>query len=114
MKYLATAALAAALCAPQAASAENLVFYDFQNDMTGPWIAADSHYVGTSTYNGNISLKLTAGATATNTIATIGYQGISISASFAAYQMDTHGACFAEVSVDGGESWIKILRVGRG
>jgi CO/xanthine dehydrogenase Mo-binding subunit len=114
MNYLAGAALAAALCASQAASAETLLFNDFQNNMTGAWIAENDHYFGTSTYQGNISLKLNAGASVTDTISLTGYEGISIAASFAAYAMDAHGACFAEVSVDGGDNWIKILRVGRG
>lgn len=114
MRILATTLLvAAALSATTAArAAETIVSDDFQNSSQSGWVAGEKGQIGTSAYGENVSLRLTAGASATKIIATQGYKDVSISGAFAAIDLGPHGGCLLEASADG-SNWIKIHRIGK-
>ncbi len=112
MKTLATAAaFVFALAAP--AAAETLMFNDFQNMGDAGWKqASDRGGVGTSDFKGNVSFRVTGGAAATNTVSTLGWKDVTIAMGVAAIDLGAHGGCFADASIDGGTSWIRVGRAG--
>jgi hypothetical protein len=97
-----------------AASADTLLLDDFQNLSQANWVAGGRGPIGTSEDDGNGSLRLTAGATATKVISTEGYKDVTIAVSFAGLDLGAHGGCFADVSTDDGASWTRVFRIGRG
>jgi hypothetical protein len=113
MKILGSLTLAAALMAATA-SADTLLFDDFQNLGQASWVAGGRGAVGTSEDGGNGALRLTAGATATKVVSTQGYKDVTVAVSFAALDLGPHGSCFADVSADEGATWTRIFRIGRG
>ncbi|HEX2594687.1 MAG TPA: hypothetical protein VHL34_24505 [Rhizomicrobium sp.] len=114
MRTLTTALLAAAALSAvsTAYAAETIISDDFQNSSASGWTVGEKGQIGTSDFKGNVSLRLTAGASATKIISTQGYKDVSMSAAFAAIDLGTHGGCVLEASADG-NNWIKIHRIGK-
>jgi hypothetical protein len=94
MRYLRSLTLAAALTAATA-SADTLMLDDFENLGQANWVAGGRGAIGTSAYEGNGSLRLTAGATATKVISTEGYKDVTVAVSFAGLDLGAHGGCLA-------------------
>ncbi len=114
MRLLAGVAFAAMLAAPAAASADTLLFNNFQNYSNGGWVQGDRGAIGTSEYAGNVTLRLAALGSGTQALSTVGYTGVTVSLTFYALMLGAHGQCVAEASIDDGANWIRIFRVSRG
>lgn len=114
MRILATTLFAAAALSSAAAAhaAETIVSDDFQNSSPSGWVAGEKGQIGTSAYGDNVSLRMTAGASATKLISTQGYKDVAMSGAFAAIDLTTHGGCLLEASADG-SNWIKVHRIGK-
>jgi hypothetical protein len=107
MRWLALAALMTA----SGAHAATIFSDDFQSGKADIWKAAGRGDVRLTTYEGNISLRLTAHGAAVAKVSAKGYRDIAVAVSFAGLGIDT---CEADVSIDGGETWIEVHHIGRG
>lgn len=88
---------------------------DFQDGNFNGWtIGGTGASAIANYYAGNYSLRLRYARTATQTISTHGFTGVSISTAIAASLLEAPDACVAEVSVNGGGSWAEVNRVADG
>jgi hypothetical protein len=109
------AALIALLCVGCASAQADTIFSeDFQSGKSEGWLAMGKGDVRLSTYGTNVSLKLTAGASAVTVVSTAGFSRVRLSVSFAALSLSDDDACIADVSADAGRNWTVISRVGHG
>ncbi len=109
-------ALVAASClasAAIAAPAEVIFEDDFQDGEADGWGGLGGE-IGLTTYEGNVSMRLTRNGTAVLALNTEGYTSISASAAFAAMDLGPGDDCVAEVSGDDGKSWTPFLTVADG
>ena len=60
---------------------------------------------------GQYSLRHTPAASSVLSLSTVGYAGVSIKMNLAASSLKKNVGCFAEVSTDGGSSWIPVVQV---
>lgn len=105
--------LAAALMAPGSAAAEELFRSDFQQGSADPWRAAGAGDVRLTSYEGNVSMRLTAGASARVTVPVAGKRALYVKAKIAAEGLDDTAACVVEASRDEGRSWRPVLSIGK-
>ena len=110
----AAAGLVAATLSARVAQAATLFRADFQDGKTGGWSATGSGDVKLTSYQDNISLKLTGPVAAIAAVSTAGYANIYVSYSFAASDLADGDACLGDVSPDGGRTWQTLFRIGRG
>ncbi len=96
------------------ARADTLLSADFQNGSSAGWVAMGQGEVGLSTYGTNISLRIGANGAALTALPTKGYADVTVVVSFAASALGPGGACIADASADGGQTWSDIFRVGAG
>ena len=109
------AALIALLCfACMSARADTIYSEDFQSGKSEGWLAMGKGEVRLSTYGTNISLKLTAGATAVKAVSTVGFSRVRLSVAFAALSLSGDDACIVDVSADAGHNWTFVSRLGHG
>ena len=92
------------------------VFSDnFQDGNFNGWTIGGTGASATANlYSGNYSLRLRYARTATQSISTAGYTGVSISTSIAASLLESTDKCVAEVSTNGGSSWNAVNTVSDG
>lgn len=95
------------------APAEELLRSDFQQGRADPWGAAGSGDVRLSTYQGNVSMRITAGASAQATVPATGKRHLYVKARIAADALDDKATCIAEASRDKGHTWMPIFSIGR-
>jgi hypothetical protein len=85
---------------------------DFQDGNYNGWTIGGTGLAATANlYAGNYSLRLRYAKTATQSIPTTGYTGVSISTSIAASLLESADKCVAEVSTNGGGSWTAVNTV---
>lgn len=114
MRKIILPAIMAALFMASSAHGEILLNETFQSGETTGWTAGGSGDVRLSSYQGNVSLKLTGQSLAQREVSTKGYGAVSITLSFAAQGLRGVDACIGAVSADNGQNWTEILRVGNG
>ena len=98
---MAAAGLVAATLSAGAAQAAPLFRADFEDGKTDGWSAIGSGDIGLTSYQGNVSLKLTGPIEAIAAVSTADYTNISVSYSFAASGLADGDACLGEVWDDG-------------
>ena len=105
--------IALALMAPAAAAAEDLFHSDFQQGSADPWRAAGAGDVRLTSYEGNVSMRLTAGASALVMVPVEGKRALYVKAKIAAEGLDDAATCAVTASRDGGQSWQPVTSVGK-
>lgn len=100
--------LAAASCA----GAATIFSETFQDGAIDGWTTSGNVYA--NSYSGNYSLGMGGAASATRTISTVGYTGVSISLQMAASSLESGDTCSADVSIDGGSTWTTALTLADG
>lgn len=103
--------LLASLAMPSAVSAEELLRSDFQQGSADPWRAAGAGDVRLTSFEGNVSMRLTAGASAEVAVPVEGKRHPYVTVKIAADALSDDAACVAEASRDGGAKWTPILSV---
>jgi len=93
------------------ASAQTLFAEDFQDGNADGWQSAGKGDIRLTTYDGNVSMRLTRSASALIGLNIEGLEQVRISASFAAMNLEKNDACIAEASTSGGKQWTEVLRV---
>lgn len=111
MRYWPLALIGLAL--PGAASAEELFRSDFQQGAAAPWRAAGGGDVRLTSFEGNVSMRLTAGASALVAVPVEGRRSLYVNAKIAAEGLDDAAVCAVEVSRDEGKSWVAVSSVGK-
>ena len=106
--------LTAALALATSALSAPIFVDDFQDGEADGWGAAGTGDVRLTTWQGNVSLRLTGGATAMTAVSTAGYGQVTVAASLAAQSLGRNYACVAEVSADRGATWQEIVSVRAG
>lgn len=106
--------LTAALTLATSALSEPIFADDFQDGQAEGWGAAGAGDVRLTTYEGNVSLRLTGGASATASVSTVGYGSVIVAASLAAQSLGRNDACVGEVSTDRGATWREVVSVRAG
>ena len=102
-----------AFAAPGGASAEELLRSDFQQGSAGPWQAAGAGDVRLTSFAGNVSMRLTVGASAEVAVPVEGKRRLYATVKIAADALDDDAACTAEASRDDGATWTPVFSVGK-
>lgn len=110
----ALAALSLSLTLIASADAETLLRTDFEDGTAGSWQAVGSASVSVTRYAGNASLRMDSGATARATVSTLGFTDVSVTLGFAGSALGHGGRCSADVSIDGGHSWLAVHEIRAG
>ncbi|MGB0133957.1 hypothetical protein [Dokdonella sp.] len=104
--------LALALTLSTNAFAATIFSEDFQDgNYTGWTIGGSGSSATANLYASNYSLRLRNSRTATQSVPTTGYTGVSISSSIAAYLLEWNDTCVTEISTNGGSSWTSVNTV---
>ena len=106
--------LALSLAVMASADGDTLLRTDFEDGTASPWQAVGSAAVGVTRYAGNASLRLDSGAMAQTTVSTLGFTDVSVTLGFAASALGHGGRCSADVSVDGGRTWLVVHEIRAG
>jgi diguanylate cyclase (GGDEF)-like protein len=106
--------LVLSLAVMASADGDTLLRTDFEDGTASPWQAVGSASVGVTRYAGNASLRLDSGATAQTTVSTLGFTDVSVTLGFAASALGHGGRCSADVSVDGGRTWLVVHEIRAG
>lgn len=110
MKYLKllTAAALLSACAASNSEAETLFADNFQSGSIANWTTTGTTYA--NYYWGNYSLGMQGvGASASVTLSTQGYVNVNISLDISAHSLEGNDRCIAEVSNNGGASWVNAI-----
>ena len=102
-----------ALVAPGSAVAEELLRSNFQQGSADPWRAAGAGDVRLTSFEGNVSLRLTAGANAQVAVPVEGKRHLYVNVKIAAEGLGDDAVCIAEASRDRGASWSPIFAIGK-
>ena len=102
-----------ALGAPGSASADELLRSDFQQGSADPWRAAGAGDVRLTSFEGNVSMRLAAGARSEVAVPVEGRRRLYATVKIAADALSDDAACVAEASRDDGVTWTPILSVGK-
>lgn len=94
-----------------AAAAVALFAADFQDGTTTGWTAVGSADVRLSTYQGNVLLRLSAGAAAIASFSSAGFRQVVVTLAFGGQHLGRDGACVADLSTDRGHSWNEAARL---
>ena len=86
---------------------------DFQQGAADPWRAVGAGDVRLTSFEGNVSMRLTAGASAEVAVPVDGKRRLYATVKIAADALGDDAACAAEASRDGGATWAPILSVGK-
>jgi len=97
-----------------AVASESLFSDDFQDGNADGWKAGGDGDISLTTYRDNVSLRMTKKALAATGVKIPGPGRISIGASFAADDLEKKDACLLEATLDGGKTWLEVLRVADG
>ena len=110
----ATLAALALVALPASTSAEDIFQETFQDGDADGWGSAGEGDVRLTTYADNISMRLSNAVMVFAAVTTEGYDQVSVSAAFAADDLERGEACVFDVSANEGADWIEVLRVGDG
>ncbi|QKS00460.1 beta-lactamase family protein [Sphingomonas sp. CL5.1] len=102
-----------ALAMSGTAGAEELFRSDFQHGTAAPWQASGRGDVRLTSFEGNVSMRLTAGASALAEMPVRGMRRLYVTVKIAGDGLDPQAACVAEASRDGGRSWAAIFAIDR-
>ena len=112
MRHLSLAAVLSA-CATPGLQASTLLDEDFQDGNISGWSTTGTVY--TNAYYGNYSIGLRgATASATYSLSTSGYVNVNISLDISAHSLEYGERCIAEVSNNGGISWVNAITLFNG
>ncbi|MFC6633398.1 hypothetical protein [Microbulbifer taiwanensis] len=115
MKIIKHLAVAAALCACASSQlkADTLVSDDFQDGNLNGWSTSGTVYP--NYYYGNYSIGIQGvGSSASLAFSTQGYVNVNISLDISAYALEFGDSCIAEVSNDGGNTWVNAITLVNG
>ncbi|WP_105102853.1 hypothetical protein [Microbulbifer pacificus] len=115
MKIIASLTLAVLVsaCASTGLHAENLFSDNFQDGAIDGWSTTGNVYA--NVYYGNYSIGMRGpGASASYGISTVGYVNVNISLDISAYSLESGDSCIAEVSNNGGASWVNAITLVNG
>ncbi len=100
-------------CAAPGLHADTLLDEDFQDGNIAGWSTTGTVYA--NAYYGNYSMGLRgANASASYTLSTTGYVNVNIALDISAYSLENGDRCIAEVSNDGGNSWVNAITLENG
>ena len=111
---LGSAALLCSTLVSASASADTIYLEDFQSGKSDGWGASGDGDLRLTTYLGNVSLRLMKNAAAVTKVSTQGFTDVSVTVSFAAQSLEAEDECAAEMSTDGGKSWVQFFNIGDG
>ena len=97
-----------------ATASQSIFSDDFQDGNAQGWQASGDGDISLTTYGDNVSLRMTKKALAATGVTVPGPGRISIGASFAADDLEAKDACLMEATLNGGKSWLEVLRIGDG
>ncbi|MFN4178002.1 serine hydrolase [Phenylobacterium sp.] len=112
MRGAAVIAVVAASLAAGPVGAGTIFADDFQSGKAPAWRAGGAGDVGLSTYQDNVSLKVSGGAFAQASVDATGFERVWVGARLAGLGLRRDDACLAEVSADQGASWRPVLAIG--
>ena len=111
-KHFAVAALLCA-CASSQLKADTIVVDDFQDGSLNGWATNGTVYA--NLYYGNYSMGMRgASSSASLSLSTVGYINVNISLDISAYSLEYGERCIAEVSNNGGSSWVNAITLNNG
>ncbi len=100
-------------CATPSLNAATLLDEDFQDGNIAGWNTSGTVYA--NAYYGNYSIGLRGRtASATYTLSTTGYVNVNIALDISAYSLEYGETCVAEVSNNGGNSWVTAITLYNG
>ncbi|KUJ83722.1 hypothetical protein AWR36_007795 [Microbulbifer flavimaris] len=112
LKSLATLMMVCA-CTSSQVKADTLMQDNFQNGDLAGWSTSGTAYA--NYYYGNYSLGLRGvGSSASYALSTVGYVNVNISLDISAYALEYGDRCIAEVSNDGGNTWVNAITLYNG
>nr|WP_010133426.1 hypothetical protein [Microbulbifer agarilyticus] len=115
MRILRTLTLSVLLsaCATTSLQANTLLDEDFQDGNITGWSTTGTAYA--NAYYGNYSIGLRGpNASASYTLSTLGYVNVNISLDISAYSLEFGDSCIAEVSNNGGSTWVNAITLVNG
>ena len=111
-RHFAMAALLCA-CASSQLKADTIAADDFQDGSLNGWATNGTVYP--NLYYGNYSMGMRGvGSSASLSFSTAGYVNVNISLDISAYSLEYGERCIAEVSNDGGSSWVNAITLNNG
>lgn len=103
----------AIILAAQPLHAETVFDANFQDGKTTGWGALGNGTVSLSSFEGNVSLRVTGGANAEAELALKNWRSLYVRSKTAASGLAEGEACTVATSTDGGQSWRLIRQVGK-
>tara|TARA_R110002049_G_scaffold54869_25_gene152438 strand:+ start:4168 stop:6288 length:2121 start_codon:yes stop_codon:yes gene_type:complete len=89
----------------------DLLVQDFEGDSAPGWRESGRGTIQFTQYAGNTSLRLSRKKMATLSLSTQSYENVEVHMELAAGGLERADACYAEVSLDGGKTWIVIIEL---
>jgi hypothetical protein len=86
----------------------------FEDGTVGDWIISGNVAIDGILAIGNYSLRHTKTASSVLHVSTTGYNNVSVTMHLAATSLENGEGCYAEVSTDGGNSWLPVAEVLKG
>lgn len=93
-----------------AALAAPVFVEDFEDGAADGW-APSGGDARLTQYAGNTSLRLSGRTAVVRSVSSLGYTNVTVAAAMAADSLERGEHCLVEVSADGGQTWIQVLRV---
>ena len=100
------------LVAHASLAAETLLFDDFQDGAAEGWQAFGDGVIEVSTYEWNASLHMTNNSAVVRAVPIGRPAQLLVGGTFAALDLEKGKACVLETTIDEGNTWIEVLRVG--
>ena len=93
---------------------EDLIVEGFEDGDANGWSTNGNVEVDGFLAIGQYSLRHMIGSTSVNSVSTIGYEGVSVQMKLAATSLKKNHGCYGEISTDGGDSWVSVVKLRRG
>jgi hypothetical protein len=84
---------------------------DFEDGSADGWLLNGNVAIDGILAIGDFSLRHGKGATSVLNVSTDGYEGVSVTMHLAATSLKKRDTCYAEVSSNGGDSWLPVIEV---
>jgi hypothetical protein len=91
-----------------------IVDANFEDGSIGDWTIVGNVTTDAILAIGNYSLRHEQGASSELSISTAGFDNVSVMMHLAATSLKHDGGCYAEVSTNGGDTWLSVLEVLKG
>ena len=91
-----------------------IVRIDFEDGRADGWMLSGNVVIDGILAMGNYSLRHDKGTVSERTVSTIGYENVNVTMHLAATSLKKNDVCKAEVSTNGGNSWIPVAEVSSG